>query len=307
MSVTRCTRSASATLQRFQLVERAGVVFGGSRIIAVTSYSIRLNSLAWTTPRDAMGIPARTSPTAPPMADGTAKWLRNWSTDASGTDSFAVRVLSTRLTAPGANTGTVDEMRYEERYDTSSSTTHLVTFARNVVFAAANGTWTNSTAACPDNGVGIATYTMVPRTSASCGGAGSKDTITSFDPSVSGRLMRDILTEVRQYPGKDGGQGLDNYEPDPGFSEFDGVTFPAGSVLRYQVSTQAEVPTYQDGTGNGTFPNNDDHATVATNVQATSFQYHQSRAVHDAGGDGGRALKPLASTPAPRPQGLFFG
>ena len=73
MSASRCTRSASATLQRFQPVERAGVVFGGSRIIAVTSYSIRLNSLAWTTLRDAMGIPAHTSPTAPPKADGTAK------------------------------------------------------------------------------------------------------------------------------------------------------------------------------------------------------------------------------------------
>jgi trimeric autotransporter adhesin len=214
-------------------VERAGAIFYGSKVVAQTTTSIRINKPAWEALLAQLpGVVAHTEPTAPPALDA-AKWLREIRD--LGDNGFTYRIIESL----GTTGGTINEVRVT--YDGSDA---LVPFLRNRIFWTGSA-WTSSEDLCPSSGIGFGTWTANPRASTQCGGVMS-DTSTGFDAEIAGKTMSFVVNEARKLGGRDNGQDFRNWGPtvlstDPEYGSFTTALFPAGSKLRYQVATSVNV------------------------------------------------------------------
>lgn len=210
-------------------VERAGTVFYGSRNLLQTSTTFRLNGPAWAALRaELAGVTAHTDPVAPQAPDA-AKWLRDMRDLDNG---FSYRVVN----STGTGSGSFSEVRVT--YDNTGA---VVPFARNRLFWDGSA-WRDSeeTGICPSNGVNMGTWSSAPRESGYC--ALFRESSTGFDASIAGKTFATLVAEARLYPARDSGADFRNWGPtvlntDPEYNDFTNGTFPAGSVLRYQVQT----------------------------------------------------------------------
>lgn len=215
-------------------VERAGAVFYGQKNLLQTSTSIRLNKAAW----DALlpqlpGVVAHVEPAAPAAPDA-ASWLRDIRD--LGDNGFTYRIID----SIGSASGTLKETRVT--YDGSDPGV-LQPFARNRIYW--NGTaWQDSEALCPSSGLNFGTWTSSPRESVVCGLM--RDSQTGFDAEIGGKTISFVVNEARQYGSRDGTQDFRNWGPtvqnsDSEYASFTTTLFPAGSRLRYQVSTVVQT------------------------------------------------------------------
>jgi len=215
-------------------VERAGAVFYGQKNLLQTTTSIRLNKAAW----DALlpqlpGVVAHVEPAAPPAPDA-ASWLRDIRD--LGDNGFTYRIID----SIGSASGTLKETRVT--YDGSDPGV-LQPFARNRTYW--NGSaWQDSETLCPSSGLNFGTWTSSPRESTVCGLI--RESQTGFDAEIGGKTMSFVINEARGYGSRDGTQDFRNWGPtvlstDDEYAAFTTTPFPAGSKLRYQVSTTLQT------------------------------------------------------------------
>lgn len=211
-------------------VERSGAVFYGQKNLLQTTTSIRLNKAAW----DALlpelpGVVAHVEPVAPAAPDA-ASWLRDIRD--LGDNGFTYRIIN----SSGTTSGTLKETRVT--YDGSDPGV-LQPFARSRIYW--NGSaWQDSEELCPSNGNNFGTWSSNPRESTVCGLI--RESQTGFDAEIGGKTISFVINEARAYGSRDGTQDYRNWGPTvqsgtPDYIPLTTTLFPAGSRLRYQVST----------------------------------------------------------------------
>ena len=208
--------------QRFW-AEHAGTVFRGATDLPRTRYDQRLNKVAWDALRDALGIPAHSEPAAP-VASGPFEWL----------SSFRFTNLSSysMLTLSGDSSFVDSSGGYAV-----TRTRKFVSGGVDLPIGSSTSYWTGSEwFDCPTYG----TSTIVtPLRSVYCK-AFVNDPVSSTTLSLAGRLMRDVVNDVRAY----GGNSLyASWAANPAlFPQLASTAFPAGATLQYQVERTTAVP-----------------------------------------------------------------
>jgi len=208
--------------QRFW-AEHAGTVFRGATDLPRTRYDQRLNLVAWNALRGALGMPAHSEPTAP-VASGPFEWL----------SSFRFTNLSSysMLTLSGDSSFVDSSGGY-----TVTRTRKLVSGGVEQQFGGSASYWTGSEwVDCPSYG----TSTIVtPLRSVYCK-VFVNEQVSSTTLSLGGRLMRDVVNDVRAY----GAASLyASWAANPAlFPQLASTAFPAGATLQYQVERATAVP-----------------------------------------------------------------
>lgn len=243
-------------------VERGGAVFYGSKEILETRTTIRLNTPAWNAMRlQFPGVTAHSDPLAP-VSDDSGVWVRDMreGTNSSGSDTFSIRAFHWTVNPSGTG-GTSTEVR------TNLIDGTVVPFQRASHYLI-DGVWKASDSPdmqCPSRGIGISTFTRTPRTSIYCGYFNGSD--SSFDVDLTGKAVSTTLADMRLYGSFDFGRDYTSYGPtatagDSYSATFNAATFPAGSLLRYQVTT-AVSSAPQFNTGSAVMNNTATFATIA--------------------------------------------
>ena len=214
--------------QRFW-AEHGGTVMRGSTDLPRTRYDQRLNNAAWDTVRSALGIPAHTEPVAPVTA-GAFSLLRNFSfTDLA---NYSWRLLTgdnSQLDANGEFT--VSESRKSVVGGVDQPT------VRNRSY------WTGTEwFDCPDSGVVALNKSTTPFRSTYC--KGYVDERTAFTSlSLDGRLMRDVVNDIRAYGQTDGGSSYGSWGPNPNVhTQLASLRFPAGATMDYRGTQPISTP-----------------------------------------------------------------
>ena len=208
--------------QRFW-AEHAGTVFRGATDLPRTRYDQRLNRVAWDALRGALGMPAHSEPTAP-VASGPFEWLSSFRFTDLG--NYAMKTLS-------GDSSFVD-----------SGGSYAVTRTRKLVSGGVDrpvvssaSYWTGSEwYDCPSYG----TNTIAsPKRSVTCK-VFVDEQVSSTTLSLGGRLMRDVVNDVRAY----GADSLyASWAANPAlFPQLASRAFPAGASLQYDVARATAVP-----------------------------------------------------------------
>ena len=217
--------NASKT-QRF-FVERNGAVFRGNTDLQRTYHNQRLNTTAWVALRDRLGVAPHTEATAPP-ATAPTDFLRQFTY--SDANNYGYRRFTGTGVADAAGVVTADDHRIRVAGGVQEP------FAFNSEF------WTGSDwYACPDNLVGVLKFRRDPRDSEYCNAFLS----TYTEPvvaTIDGRLMSDIVRDVRRYSSLDGIFSYQSWGPNPDIAALVGATFPPGSTYYYQRTDQTREP-----------------------------------------------------------------
>lgn len=221
--------AAITALKRQRLfVERDGVVFGGYRDLQHEVHQQRLNTTAWIALRDRLGIPAHGTTAAPPTNPPLA-FLRSFTYTDAG--NYSYRFFEGSGVPDAVGEYTADEIRE--------------TAVGGVIqpFAFNSELWTGSGwYACPNDGIGVLRYFLVPRESNYCR-AFINRTTAPVVVTLDGRNMADVLRDIRWYPSKDGVFDYANYGPNPDTTPLLAAgTFPPGSTMYYQHVEQAREP-----------------------------------------------------------------
>lgn len=218
----------SALKRQRLFVERNGVVFGGYRDLPREYHQQRLNTPAWIALRDQLGIPAHAQATAP-IANPLLEFLRAFTYNDA--NNYSYRAFSGTGIADATGTYTGDEQRGTVIGGV------LQAFAFNSEF------WTGTDwYACPNDGIGVLHYKLMPRESSYCRSFNNTSTAPVV-VTLDGRNMADVLRDIRWYPSKDGvfdyaGWGA-NPDTTPALAA---GTFPPGSTMYYQHNTQTREP-----------------------------------------------------------------
>lgn len=212
------------------LVERSGTVFGGYRDLERKVFQQRPNTVAWEALRTALAIPALEAPTTAPATSGPFEILRSFSfTDSA---NFTARVFagdSSALDAQGNYS--VDDRRVIVSAGVEQP------FARNTLY------WTGTEwYDCPSSGVGaLATSGTAPFTSIFCR-TYVDDRANSVTVTLAGRLISDVVQDIRWYSSKDGTFDYANWGPSPGHADLVGKAFPAGATMEYRGTQRRATP-----------------------------------------------------------------
>ena len=185
--------------QRF-FIERDGTVFRGTTDLQRKSYNQRLNTTAWTALRTQLGLPAHAEPAAP-AGPGPFVSLRSFTyTDAA---NYNWRDFS-------GNSSTLDAQGYyliSERRETRSGGA-LQPFQRNRLY------WTGSAwFDCGNSGAEVTRVnSAAPFDSRFCQSY-DDERVSSTTATLDGRLMSDIVRDIRRYGSKDGTFDYRNWGP----------------------------------------------------------------------------------------------
>jgi trimeric autotransporter adhesin len=210
--------------------EHSGTVFRGARDLENVRHDQRLNGPAWEALRTALNIPAHAAPTAP-VAAGPFALLRNFTfTDAA---NYSYRILAGDSSVLDANGYfTVDEAR---RTVTAGA---LVPFARNNLLLV-DGEWFQ----CNSEGTAVQrANSKAPFDSDYCKGY-RYDRTSQVQLNLAGRLMSDVVNDIRAFGSKDGTFDYGNWGPNPSVhTALASATFPAGSTMDYRGTRTLATP-----------------------------------------------------------------
>ena len=218
-------------LQRQRLwAEHVGTVFRGATDLERSYHDQRLNKPAWDAVRTALGIPEPVVPAAPAAA-GAFRLLRNLSyTDAQ---NYSWRVYTgDESVVDTAGFFTVNETRGQR------SAGAEVPFVRNRTY------WSGSAwVVCPDSGAIISAQAAAPFRSVLCQGYIDEAT-DNLVASLGGRLMSDVVNEIRSYNSTDAGRvGWGNWGTAASrVPALASTRFPAGATLSIRGGRTVAVP-----------------------------------------------------------------
>jgi len=215
--------------QRFW-AEHVGTVFRGTTDLERSYHDQRLNKPAWDAVRTALGIPEPVVPAAPAAA-GAFRLLRNLSyTDAQ---NYSWRVYTgDESVVDTAGFFTVNETRGQ------LSAGAEVPLVRNRTY------WSGSAwVVCPDSGAIIRAQGAAPFRSVLCQGYTDEAT-DNLVASLGGRLMSDVVNEIRSYTSTDaGGVGWGNWGTAASrVPALASTRFPAGATLSIRGGRTVSVP-----------------------------------------------------------------
>lgn len=170
--------------QRFW-AEHVGTVFRGTTDLERSRSDQRLNKPAWDALRTALGMAEPVTPTATP-ATGPYTLLRNLSFTDTLNYSWRLYTGDDSVTNAAGET-VVNETR------------RTVTAGTDVPFVRNRAYWTGSTwLDCPDSGPVLTAQVAAPKRSTLCQGYVDEET-AYLRISLGGRLMSDVVNEVRSY------------------------------------------------------------------------------------------------------------
>ncbi len=206
--------------QRFW-AESSGTVFRAVRDLERTRYDQRLNAVAWAALRSALNIPEHRAAVAP-SASGPFETLRSFTfTDASNFNWRSFAGDSRVLDASGA-------FSFNERR-------RVVSAGVEQPFVRARSYWTGTEwYDCPSDGNVGTTASTAPHRSVYCKGYIDErvgDTLLT----IGGRLMSDVINDIRAYGSTDHGTSSGNWGPRPGsFPLLASTRFPEGATMLYR-------------------------------------------------------------------------
>ena len=221
--------TARLSQQRFW-AEAGGTVFRGLRDLERTRYDQRLNGVAWAALRSALAIPAHTDAVAP-ASSGPFAVLRNFSfTDLN---NHSLRIFDGDSSLLDGNGYFVAN---EVRQTVSGGA--LQPLARNRIY------WTGTEwYACPDDGVAvILANSKAPFNSTYCK-TYLDDRASSTVLTLAGRLMSDVVTDIRAYGSTDFGAAYNAWGPTLSAQPQLATTrFPAGATMEYRGNLSRATP-----------------------------------------------------------------
>ena len=211
-------------------VEFSGAVFRGMRDLERTRYDQRLNATAWAALRTALNIPEHTAPTAP-VASGPFANLRSFSfTDAA---NYSWRTFEGDNSVLDANGNfAINETRR------TMSAGVLQPFARNRSY------WTGSEwYDCPSDGVGILTSGGQPPYRGIYCKTYLDERVGSVTLTLGGRLMADVVNDIRAYGSTDNGDAYNDWGPTPSANpQLASTRFPEGATMDYRGHQASATP-----------------------------------------------------------------
>lgn len=215
--------------QRFW-AEHVGTVFRGTTDLERSYHDQRLNKAGWDALRTALGLAEQTVPAAP-AAPGAFSLLRYFSyTDAQNYNwrhySGDERLLNS------AGEFVVNETRRQ------------VTAGAEVPFVRNRTYWTGTDwVACPDSGPVITAQAAAPFRSVLCQGY-TDERVAEQIIHLGGRLMSDVVNEMRSYNSTDAGNfSWGNWGLPPGrVPALASTRFPAGATLSIRGGKSVAVP-----------------------------------------------------------------
>ena len=217
------------SVQRYW-VEYSGAVFRGLRDLERTSYDQRLNATAWTALRSALNIPEHTAPTAP-VTSGPFESMRAFSfTDAANYNLRSFVGNSSVLDAAGNYSA--DEVRRAMVAGVAQP------FARNRSY------WTGTEwYDCPSDGLGVITVaSAAPNRATYCKGY-VDERVGNTTLTLGGRLMSEVITEIRAYGSTDNGDAYNDWGPtNSAHPQLASTRFPEGSTLDYRGNQPTATP-----------------------------------------------------------------
>ena len=206
--------------QRFW-AEYAGTVFRGTTDLQRTRHDQRLNLVAWTTLHTALGIPAHTEPDAP-VTSGPFAQLRSFSfTDVN---NYSTRIFTGDDSVLDAN----GDAAADDQHKTVSAGVDQP-FVRNRAY------WTGTEwYDCPSSGPVISFKPTAPNRAIFCKGYIDERTL-ALTLSLGGRLMSDVVNEIRGYGSQDFGTSYGGWGPRPAdHPQLASTRFPAGATMDYR-------------------------------------------------------------------------
>ncbi len=208
--------------QRFW-AEYAGTVFRGTTDLERTYHHQRLNGVAWTSLRTALGIPAHTEPAAP-AASGPFEILRSFSF--SNLANYSWRTFSGDDSITDAN-GTA--VAVEQRKSVAGGVEQPQVGNRSY--------WTGSAwYDCPSSGATVTFSVAPPNASTYCKTYVEERVLpATLVLSLGGRLMGDVVNEIRSYNSLDSGSSYANWGPSPAANpQLASTRFPAGATMEHR-------------------------------------------------------------------------
>ncbi len=213
--------TAQLNQQRYW-VEYSGAVFRGMRDLERTRYDQRLNAVAWAALRTVLNIPEHAAPVAP-VSDGAFALLRNFSFTDINNYSWRVYEGDTSVLDTGGL------FAFNELRKTISAGV-VVPYARNRSY------WTGTEwYDCPSDGVAVGKNdSRAPYRSLYCK-AYTDERVGSTTLTLAGRLMSDVVNDIRAYGSLDGGVSYGGWGPVPSaHPQLANTRFPDGATLDYR-------------------------------------------------------------------------
>lgn len=216
--------------QRFW-AEHVGTVFRGTTDLERSRSDQRLNKPAWDAVRTALGLPEQVTPSATP-ATGPFRILRNLSYADAQNHSWRLYTGDDSV-LNAAGEFVVNETRRQ------------LTNGADVPFVRNRAYWTGSAwVDCPDNGAVITVRAASPQRSVFCQ-TYVDDEVGYLRISLGGRLMSDVVNEIRSYNSTDSAGSFSWANWGPVVSRVPALAttrFPAGSTLSIRGGRPVAVP-----------------------------------------------------------------
>lgn len=210
--------------------QTGGNVFRGARDLERTRYDQRINKVAWEALRTALAIPAHTEPVAP-VADGPFVVLRGFSfTDAA---NYSLRLFTGDSSLLDGNGDyTADEQRLTLAGGVDQP------FVRNRSY------WTGTDwYDCPNDGAKvIVVASQAPIRSIYCKSY-VDERVGSLELTLGGRLMSEVVNDIRAYGSTDSGTAYNTWGPSPSaHPQLASTRFPEGATMEYRGNQRIAAP-----------------------------------------------------------------
>ena len=211
-------------------VERSGAVFGGNVDLQRTRYQQRPNTIAWNALRSKLGMAEPAAPVAP-AGPGPFETLRVWTfTDAA---NYFFRLFS-------GDSSVLDTRGYfnvaEERRSVVGGVVQPL--ARNQLL------WTGTEwFDCPAEATGnFSVNSVAPFNSAYCK-AYLDERYNSATVTLEGRVIADVVREIRWFSSKDGSFSYAGWGPNPDVhTALASARFPAGATMEHRGNIRTGTP-----------------------------------------------------------------
>ena len=211
-------------------VERSGAVFGGAVDLERTRFQQRPNTIAWNALRTALGI-AEPAASVAPAGPGPFETVHNW--------TFA-NALNYTLKLHTGDSSQVDGQGYfgvtEQRLTVAAGA--VVPFVRNTLY------WTGTEwFDCPANAAGYFFAKVTAPFNSSYCKVYFDERYNSATITLDGRLMADVLRDIRWYATKEDGFDYAGWGPNPDvLTALATAKFPAGATMTHNGNLRTATP-----------------------------------------------------------------
>jgi|GEM_PF-1207645 len=211
-------------------VEYSGAVFRGLSDLERTRYDQRLNATAWTALRTALNIPEHAAPVAP-VTSGPFDTLRAFGfTNAA---NYSLRSFAGNSSVLDATASySADEVRL------TMSAGVAQPFVRNRLY------WTGTEwHDCPSDGMNVITVASAPPNRAVYCKGYVDERVGSTTLTIGGRLMSDVVNDIRAYGSTDSGDAYNDWGPTPSAQpQLANTRFPEGATMEYRGNQPTATP-----------------------------------------------------------------